>query len=684
MNHSRFFLAFIILYITILQTSCSILKDNTLTLNSPDGNVSINFLLKKSTTGNRYPCYKVTYQGKALVNESGLGIEFAGNDRLMNNFEIKEIKKNSSDKTYPVFFGKTQNARDHYNEAVISLEEKSNKRRLLDIVFRAYDDGAAFRYYLPKQPYLADFIISDEKSHFSVAGNPNAYFLWLPQFGAHYENLYQILPVTAITPDSLSGVPLLLEYPEGIWLAITEANLTDYAGMYLSGVTDSPGMLVSKLSSLPDHPDIKVKAATPHYTPWRVLMIAGSPGQLIESNIVLNLSDSCAIQDVSWIKPGKILFPWWNDYLVTGVNFKVGLNSKTEKYYIDFCAANGIEYHSIEGYKGRAWYGGSFVPYAGNDVTSVVPDLNMQEVIRYAGEKGVRIRLWVHWEGIQKYIDKAFPLYEKWGIEGVMVDFMNRDDQEMVNFYESVVRKAAEHHLTVNFHGAYKPTGMRRTYPNLLTQEAVMNLEYNKGHYRNISPEHNLTVPFTRMLAGPLDYHEGGFRNVTEKEFKPRWAAPFVMGTRCHYLAMYVVYENPLPMLADHPAAYLNQIGFDFLKKVPARWDETKVINAKVSDYITIVRQHGEEWYVGSMTDWTPRELSIPLKFLPGGEFIADIYADGPEADRFATQVSHRQYMVTAGDTIIARLAQGGGQAIRLTPAGKSSTLPAYREMNKK
>jgi len=663
--------------VLLLSFSCAGERTEPVTLSSPDGRINLDFRLKKAPDGSTVPCYSVSWDKKNLLTESELGIEFLESGMLKNGLRIKSISTDSKDETYPVFFGKSSTARDHYNESVISLEEKSAPSRRFDMVFRAYDDGVAFRYFFSSQPAMADFNITAENTCFTFNGNPKAYALFLESFTTSYEENYRVVNLQDIPPDSLIGVPLLLEFPEKIWAAVTEANLTDYAGMYLTAAPGRPGTLVSTLSPRLDNPKIKVKAAIPHATPWRVIMIADHPGRLIESNILLNLNEPCRIPDPSWIKTGKSAFLWWNDFVVTDTGFQGGLNTKTFKYYIDFCAENGIEFFDIDTDEKTDWYGNRSDPKS--DITKAIPQLDIEEVIRYAREKGVGPRLWLPWYFVRDQMDKAFPIYEKWGITGLKIDYMDRDDQEMVNFYQSAVKKAAEHHLTVNFHGAYKPTGLRRTYPNLITREGVLGLEYDKWS-RKCTPEHAVTIPFTRMLAGPMDFTPGAFRTVTEAEFVPAFHAPVAMGTRCQQLAMYVIYESPVQMLSDYPSAYREGIGFDFLKKVPTTWEETKVLDGIVGDYITIARRHRDAWYVGSMTDWTARKLAVPLYFLPPGDFVADIYSDGPEADRKPAQVICSRFIVTASDTVAAHLAPGGGLAVCLSPTTPGTSLPKYRD----
>src|SRR5688572_30705028 len=313
-------------------------------------------------------------------------------------------------------------------------------------------------------------------------------------------------------------------------------------------------------------------------------MVSERPGALIESNLVFHLNRPCAIADTSWIKPGKTTFPWWNHFVLEGVDFKPGVNTATMLHYIDFCAEQGIPYHSLDGLD-IAWYGGPIHPKGPTDITKAAPSIDLPKVLEHAKAKGVRLRLWMHWLPLKAQIDEAFATYERWGIEGVMVDFMDRDDQEMVRFYHEMAEKAAKHRLTLTLHGAYKPTGMERTWPNVLTYEAVLNQEDNKWQppdVRGTPPAHNLDVASVRMLAAPLDYHQGGMRSVLPEKYQFRDVAPPVQGTRGHQLAMYVVYQNHLPMLADYPTAYRDQPGLQFLIQVPANWDETRVLHAEV------------------------------------------------------------------------------------------------------
>jgi alpha-glucosidase len=614
------------------------------------------------------PSFDVSFRGAAVVRGS-LGLEFAGSGALAEKLTVLGVRRSSRDETYSIPVGKASSARDHHHELVVSLEETAPTKRRIDVAFRAFDDGVAFRYMIPAQESLAAFTLTDERTHFSFPGQPTARALPLANFTTPYEWYYQARPVAKLDPKALIGLPLLLE-PSGqakVWIAVTEANLTDFAGMYLSPVAGEPGTLAAKLSPLPGRTDrAKVVGRAPFASPWRVLMIADDPGRLIESNLLFHLSDPPAIKDTSWIKPGKTTFPWWNGYVLNDVNFQPGVNTATMKHYIDFCAEHGIPYHSLDGLD-IAWYGGPIHPRGPTDVTRAAPSIDLPEVLRHAKAKGVRLRLWMHWKALKPQLDEAFAAYEKWGIEGVMVDFMDRDDQEMVRFYHEMAAKAARHRLTLTLHGAYKPTGMERTWPNVLSYEAVLNQEYNKWQppgVKGTPPAHNLDVAFVRMLAGPLDYHQGGMRSVLPEDYKFRDRAPPVQGTRGHQLAMYVVYQNHLSMMADSPSAYRGQPGLDFMVRVPTTWDETRVLHAEVGECLVVARRKGDEWYLGGMTATRGKELELPLAFLGAGRFNAELYVDDPT--RGPNALETRKSEAAAAGTLKVAMPPSGGFVARL------------------
>lgn len=639
---------------------------------SPNGQVRIECVLQRHQETEAVPHWCVYFKGQLIVLPSRLGIDLADASALGGSCAIESVENRSRHEHYTVIPGKRRHVLDHCTETLVILRERKPPRRRWELLLRAYDDGVAFRYRFPAQDGWPRLLLTSERTEFALPDDARAYALPLNSFTTSHEKLYQKKKLTELPKNSLLGLPLLMECPRRGWAAITEANLTDYAGMYLAPSEGRSATLTSRLSPLPKEPKLAVKAALPHASPWRVVLLADNPLSMIESDLLLHLNEPCALADTSWIRTGKTTFPWWNDYYLEKVSFKPGLNTATMKHYIDFCAEAGIPYHSLDGFENTAWYGGPIVPYKGAGITEGLPGLDLQEVIRYAKSKGVRLRLWMHWQAAQAHMDEAFPKYREWGIEGVMIDFMDRDDQEMVNWQRRLIQKAAENRLTVTLHGVAPPTGLERTYPHLLNHEGVLNLEYNKWDKIACTPEHQVTIPFTRMLAGPLDFHQGSFRSVPVEKFKPRYKAPLVMGTPGRTLASYVVYQNHLPMVADYPSAYRGHPGLSMLAQIPTSWDETKALSGVVGEYIVIARQNGADWYIGAMNDRRPRTLDVPLRFLGQGRFHAEIYADGSQEDN-APHLVRRTEEVAAQDTLKVRLTSAGGYLARLTPLSKKA-----------
>jgi alpha-glucosidase len=627
--------------------------------------------------------YRVTFRGKAVLNWSNLGLAMEGLPVLGAAVRIESSQPSSQDQTWNSVTGKANPIRNHYNAVTVQTVETAAGGRRLSIEARAFDDGVAFRYAVPAQPSVQEMRISNEATQFRFTKDATTWPLILRDFQTSSEDDYHELTVSALHPEYLVALPLLVEVPGAAWVGLTEANIDDWAGLFVH--TADQNILTARLAPLvedrtaphipwPIDPKaepsmISVVRQAPANSPWRVLMIADDPGRLVESNMVVNLNPPSAIADTSWIKPGKTSWDWWSGSLAKGVSFRPGMNTDTMKHYIDFSSRNGFPYMLIDaGWAGRAAAGGRGASGSGADLTKTSANIDMPALLDYAKSKNVRLWLWSHWTDIDRQVDEAFPLFEKWGIAGVKIDFMDRADQWMANWYRQIAKKAADHHLLLDYHGAFKPDGLRRTYPNVLTREGVMGAEYNKWSARE-TPVHNTTLPFTRMLAGPMDYTPGGFENVTKDQFEARNSNPMVMGTRVHQTALFVVFESAFQMVADYPGAYDGQKETEFLKAVPATWDETRVINGRPARFITIARRSGREWYVGSITNWDPRELDLPLSFLGAGSYNAEIYADGPNAATQAKDSVLEKRSVDAKTVLKLKLAPGGGAAIRLVPA---------------
>ncbi len=468
--------------------------------------------------------------------------------------------------------------------------------------------------------------------------------------------------------DWIIALPLLAQVPGVGWVAITEADIEDYAGMYLR--SDKPVFsLKAELSPRIDQPGVAVDTAAPFNSPWRVFMIGDTPGRLIESNMILNLNPPSKIADTSWIRAGKSAWDWWSGDYATGVDFTPGMNTATLKHYIEFASESGFPYMLIDAGWAAPTPGAKPGDYADPaDITHFNPAVDIPQLLQYAKQKNVRIWLWSHWTSVDEYMEQAFPLFEQWGVAGVKIDFMNRDDQWMVDWYRRVVEKAAEHHLMIDYHGAFKPDGLRRTYPNLMVREGVMGKEYSKWSAR-VTPVHNTTLPFTRMLAGPMDYTPGAFNNTNRENFIGRNVMPMSLGTRAQELALYVVFESPLEMVSDYPEQYKGQKAFDFIKQVPTTWDEVRVIDGLPMQHITLARRSGSDWYVGSLTNWDERNTKVPLGFLGEGKYVAEIYADAPDAAANPTHISFSKRPVDRTTVLDIHMVSGGGNAIWIHPA---------------
>ena len=648
-----------ITFICFCFYSFTVIAQKEISVSSPSKNISFSFLLTKDS-----PIYNISFKGKKIIENSVLGMAFLGRGEFKTSLSTEKPLRRTGVDDYELIVGKTSHVHDIYNELTIPLSNKSTGM-MVNIVVRLFDDGIAFRYEFPVQKNEQSLSITDELTSFKFSSDPKILALLLPNYTSSHEGEYTDILLSKLKEDTLVEMPALFELPDGIYASITEAALVDYAGMYLS---KESGVLVSKLSPLPKQTSIKAKITLPHKSPWRVILLNDRLGGLIESNMITSLNEPCKIKDISWLKPGKTTFPWWNGNVLPDTINAPGNNFVTQQYYIDFCARNGIAYHSVVEYGLHQWYtddGTGFQPGPNADVTKPVPGLDMKEVCDYAKSKGVGVRVWVHWAALYPKLDSAFAIFEKWGLSGMMVDFMDRDDQEMVNMQEEMLQKAAAHKLHIQFHGAYHPTGWQRTYPNEFTREGTLNYEVNKWDKR-ITPDHDLNIVFTRMLAGSTDYHLGGFRAVPDSLFKVQYTRPLMLGTRCHMLAMYVVLENPLGMVCDYPAAYEGQPGFEFIKEVPTVWDETKVIAASLYNYIIIARRKGNDWFIGSVNNHESRNVDIDLDFLLKGNYQATIYTDAKDVSTEPNHISKEEKSVTSKNKLQVKLAAGGGMVIHL------------------
>ena len=545
-------------------------------------------------------------------------------------------------------------------------------RRPYRIVFRLYNDAVAYRFETAWKQDSVD--VQHEICTIHMPQATRAYFQWAPRWMNNYEHVYQEQPLDSLTADKTAQLPLLMKLPNGADVLFTESDLYDYPGMYFTG--NGKGVMEAiyppavKSDTTPKKPhwgwdrEVYPRETYPYIArtsghrtyPWRILAFADTDMQLLNNEIVYKLAAPCRLAQTDWIKPGQVAWDWWNDWDITGVDFKAGINTETYKYYIDFAARHHIPYIIMD----DGWY-------VLGDLTRVVPDIDMPALLNYAQQKGVGIILWCSWHTLDQQMDTVLPLFARWGIKGIKVDFMDRDDQGVVNFYWRCAAAAAKYHLLVDFHGAHKPAGLQRTYPNVVNFEGVPGLEQDKWSANIATSTMAVTLPFIRMFAGPMDYTPGAMRNAQPRDFAPIYRHPMSLGTRCQQLAMYVLYDAPLQMLSDNPVAYeKEQPCLDFITSVPTTWDQTLPLAGEVGKYLLVARKKGNTYFIGAMTNEQARDLTLSFSFLPPGTHHIVYYADGVNADRNANDYVVQEATVEAGDVWHIHLAPGGGWVARI------------------
>lgn len=638
----------------------------TISVKSPDGQIRLTVRVDRQSL----PTYNVFYRNTQLVDGGRMGFVFDSGE-FGRGLKTGRIEHRSGVERYDLIAGKSSHVEEAYNEAVIPLLENAAPHRRIDLVVRAFDDGAAFRYVFPEQEGWNSYVMHDELTTFDLAGNPKALTMYLGSYTTSHEGFYTQTDYEHLDEGKLMEMPTLFTYPDGTVMAVTEAAIRDYAGLYLS---KEQGSLRGKLSPLPGQQREKVRASLPHRSPWRVMMIGPEVGRLIASNLLTNLNDPCAVADTTWIRPGKTTFTWWNGCVAPDTTFLAGNNFPTNKYYIDFAARSGLDFHSIYGYAEQPWYYDPNMnfesPSPEADIMKPLRTLDMPYICNYAASQGVGIHLWVNWRPLYEQLDEALARFEEWGVKGMMVDFMDRDDQQMIRIQEEILAKSAAHKIFVQFHGSSKPSGLNRTYPNEFTREGTRNYECYKWSV-DMGADLDIAIPFTRLLAGATDYHLGGFRAVPKEKLQIRYSNPWVTNTRCHMLGMYVVLESYLGMVCDTPQAYEGQPGFEFIRKVPTTWDETVVPAASVMEYACVARRKGADWWVGAINNSTPREVVLTADFLGDGEYTAEIYADTDETAADPNRLEKQTVSLRKGDKLPLRMADSGGAAIHIYPTRK-------------
>ena len=657
MKNKVLFLLFLVL------TGTNLFAQKEYALKSPDGKITVTV-----NTGERLS-YAVTHENTIVLAESPIAMTLDNGTMLGVPAKVKSAKTASVDQTIQAYYYKRNEIKDCYNELILSF--KGNYKA----VFRAYDEGVAYRFeFLSAKP----FNVESETADFNF---DNDYTAWVPyvnarkgegdfiqqQFFTSFENTYTVTPLSKMEPDRLAFLPLMVELKDDKKAVITEADLEGFPGLLLrnekgvNGFTavhagypkvEEPGGHNNLQYVVKERENYIAKVEGKRAFPWRCIVISENDKDLSDSDLVYKLASPCRIDDLSWIKPGKVAWDWWNDWNIYGVPFKSGINNDTYKYYIDFASQYGIEYVILD----EGWAVNKQA-----DLFQVVPEINLQELVDYGAERNVGIVLWAGYAAIDKDMEHVCQHYSEMGVKGFKVDFMDRDDQKVVDFYYRMAAMAAKYHLFIDFHGAYKPTGLSRTYPNVLNYEGVYGLEQAKWDNEGDLVTNEVTIPFIRMVAGSFDYTQGAMKNAQRNSFAANWGEPMSQGTRCRQLAEYVIFESPFNMLCDSPSNYLKEDECtQFIASVPTTWDETVVLDGKVGEYLVVARKKNFRWYIAAITNWEERDLVLDLTPLNGGAKSGHIFRDGPNANRVAKDYVSETAQVM-GNTVKVHLAKGGG-----------------------
>ena len=608
---------------------------------SPDKSVAISIAQDGMT-------YSVTRGGETIADRAPLGLVLADAAPFKDLTPVK-VQRGSMNRTLPLIATKAREAIDHYNGATIRFREAGSGGRILEIEARAYDDGVAFRYVIPGGKPVA---IASERTGYRL---PVGTRCLVTETSSSHEREWQDIPVSSLDPNKLYDHLATCATPSGRnHFAILQSGIEGYAGSALRRSGDN---LQVELTPRRDRPSIAVQSNNGVETAWRVIMLGDRAGDLISSQLVGNLARQPS-GDFSWVKPGKAAWDWWS-----GPTQSEKPTMERYRKFIDFAAASGLPYFLID----AGWAlnsGGCCAANKNTDILRAEPGIDIPALVKYARSKGVDLLLWVHWEHLEPRMEEVLDQYQNWGIKGVKIDFMDRQDQQIVDFYTRAARETAKRKLLLDMHAAFLPAGMQRTYPNYITQEGVMGAEYDKIAWGAVTPAHNVKLAYTRMLAGPMDYTPGGFRNGGKAAGPTDGSMPVSQNSRGQALAMYVVYDSPLQMVSDAPEAYANASGFDFIRIVPTAWDETRFIGGSPDSHIVLARRKGRDWFIGAMNAGDARTVTIPLNLLGTGRFEAQVWQDGATPN----EVTTKSIAVTSRDSVTMNMAVGGGAAIRIRP----------------
>lgn len=664
-NTNKSYILLLILAIICCRTSVSAQKQ--FLVQSPDNELKVNI-----SVGNTIE-YSVSHNGDLMIANSPISMSLTNGMSFGINPRLAGLSSKTLNDTITASVYKRKEIADTYNELILRFKEG------FSLVFRAYNDGIAYRFVSNlKKP----FEVKSEEVNFNFPTDQKAYIPYVQiikepiekQFYNSFENTYQHINISLWDKKRLAFLPLVVEGVNGKKVCITESDLTNYPGMYLyngNGSTTLSGVFA------PYPKDIKqgghnmlqgeVQSAEPYIAryngatnfPWRIIIVSENDKELADNDMVYKLATPNKLTDASWIKPGKVAWDWWNDWNLYDVDFRSGINNETYKYYIDFASQHGIEYVILD----EGW-----AVNLQADLFQVVPEIDLKELVDYANKKNVGLILWAGYYAFNKDIEGICKHYSEMGIKGFKVDFMDRDDQPMVDFHYRAAEIAAKYHMMLDYHGTYKPTGLQRTFPNVINFEGVHGLEQMKWSPESVDQvTYDVTIPFIRMVAGPLDYTQGAMRNASKGNYRPVNSEPMSQGTRCRQLAEYIIFESPLNMLCDNPSNYMREKECtEFIANVPTVWDNTIALNGKIGEYITIAREKDDVWYVGSLTNWDARTLDVDLSFLGEGSFKAEVFKDGANADRSGHDYKKEVIDIPSDRKLSIPMASGGGYVMKI------------------
>lgn len=652
----------LIIFYLLLINFCFSQKKQYFILKSPDGKIEVKIEVSDKTS------WTIFHEKDLILSPSEMSLTIDENIVLGKNPIVVNSKKESVDTAFETPFYKKKSVQDKYNKLVLNFKND------FSIEYRVFNDGAAYRFITKKKK---DIAVKWEEVHLNFDKDYNTLMPYvrdlrnpkdpyISSFEAQYENK----KISEFAKDTLAFLPFLVDFKNHKKAVFLEANLEDYPGLFVTNNNSKSGF-ESRFSKYPlqeknggfnninrlitERANYLVKTKGTRNFPWRIIVISKNDADLANNDMIQKLSEPTKIKDISWIKPGKVAWDWWNDWNIYNIDFKAGINTQTYKYYIDFASKNKVEYVVLD----EGWS-------LEDDIMKHNPNVDLEALIAYGKERNVGIILWSSWMALTKNTLGIFKNYATLGIKGFKVDFLDRDDAKMVNSVYDIAQKAADNKLLLDFHGMYKPTGIQRTFPNILNFEGVKGLENNKWTPNDDVPAYDCSIPFIRMMAGPMDYTPGAMRNATKSEFKPSHSNPESQGTRCHQLALYTIFEAPLQMMADSPTAYMKeQESTDYISKIPTTFDETVALDGEVGKFVAIARKKADTWYLGAITNWDSREITIDFSFLEKGKkFEADIFSDGINADKAAIDYKREKITVDSATKLKYRLASGGGLAM--------------------